>query len=137
VSEVRTNLFQKLATHPDVYAIVKDRVYPVKLPQGSVIPAISYQLVSGSPMSQCHNEPSAMPSDMYQINCWAQTSDLAAKLKEAVKKTLDGQGGWWDGEGGKLRVDACIYKGQREISDPEGRLFCRQTDFKINYREEA
>jgi len=135
MTEARTNLFQKLATDHGVKAIVSDRIYPVKLKEGAQIPAISYQLVDGMPLSQAHGEPSSGSSDLYQVNCWGATSAEAKELKEVVKLALDGKSGVWDGADGKLRV-TCIYKGQRETPDAAGRLFCRQLDFKLIYATE-
>lgn len=132
MTEVRTNLFQKLATNPGVKAIVNDRIYPVKLPEGAQIPAISYQLVDGVSLSQSHGEPSAGSSDLYQVNCWGSTVAEAVQVKEAAQLALDGQNGEWDGADGNLRV-SCIYKGKRETPDAAGRLFCRQLDFKLIY----
>jgi hypothetical protein len=112
IREIRSNLYQKLATDPGVKAIAADRIYPGKLKEGAQIPAISYQLVDGLALAQAHNQASELDADMYQINCWGPTLADAVKLGGAV----------------------CLYKGKRDVIDPAGRLFCRQLDFRITFK---
>jgi hypothetical protein len=131
MTEIRTNLYQKLVGDPGVYAIVGDRIFPIKLPQGTTVPAITYQLIDDPPASQAYGEKSAMPYPRYAINCWAADPDKAVELKEAVKLALECQLGWWEGSAGRRRVWDSRYLGQRELDQPEAGLYIRQLDFRI------
>jgi hypothetical protein len=131
--EIGSCIFHKLANDHDVNAIVGTRIYPVDLPQGATIPAITYQLISDAPSSQPHGEKSALPFPRYQVNCWDVTDAGAIALKAAVKTALENKKGIWGGSGDEHYVFTSQYMGQREVKDTAARLYCRQLDFKIMF----
>lgn len=46
---LETKVFNRLLGHTGVSVFVDDRVFPVKLPQGCQLPAVTFQRVSSTP----------------------------------------------------------------------------------------
>jgi hypothetical protein len=76
----------------DVGALVGDRVFPIVRRDGSALPAIVYQQISGV-RDQMLSGPSGFVEARFQINCWAETYEGADELAEAVRGALDGYNG--------------------------------------------
>jgi hypothetical protein len=84
---------------------VGDRVYPLTLPQGAVLPAVVYQLVGGEGPLHSHadaHDGSAPPASSYQrsrvqLGCWADSARAAEVLAAEVEGVLDGFAGSWGG----------------------------------------
>jgi hypothetical protein len=81
----------------DVAALVAARVYPIKLPQSAVFPAVVYQRVStvggfalGTPVGPTRSR--------VQLSAWAATYGQARQLGEAVVHALNGWAGTAGGQ---------------------------------------
>ena len=86
---IEKDIHYKLSNDTDVSALASSRVYPMKLPQGWTLPAITYQRVSGV---REHNlsGPSGRARPRFQIDCWASDYDGAKDLADKVRLCLDG-----------------------------------------------
>jgi hypothetical protein len=71
-----------------VSALVGDRVFPVVRREGSVLPAIVYQQISGV-RDHVFAGPSGFVEARFQINCWAETYEGADALADAVRIVMD------------------------------------------------
>ena len=82
---------------------VGERVYPLTLPQGAVLPAVTYQLVGGEGPLHSHDdaqggEGPARPSfqrSRVQLGCWADSARAAEVLGDEVEAVVDGFTGAW------------------------------------------
>ena len=82
---------------------VGDRVYPLTLPQGAVLPAVVYQLVGGE--GPLHSHTDAQDGDgpatrrtsasRVQLGCWADSARAAEVLAAEVERAVDGFTGTW------------------------------------------
>ena len=104
---------------PDVVSLVGTRVYPLKLPAQAVMPAITYQRISGP-------KPIATQADegpthaRIRFNCWASTYEGANALAGAVVSVLKGDAGPGLGHG---------KDGDQEDDDPNTGLFRRRLEY--------
>lgn len=84
---IETGLRTHLINNAAVAALVGSRVYPMRLPQGFVLPAISYQRISG-PRQYDSVGATGRVHSRFQVNCWAETyagaRDLANKVRLAL-----------------------------------------------------
>lgn len=72
--------------------LVADRVYPVVRREGSSLPALVYQQISGV-RDHIFAGPSGFVEARFQINCWAETYEGADELADAVRVAVDGYNG--------------------------------------------
>jgi len=72
----------------DVGALVADRIFPVVRREGSALPAIVYQQISGV-RDHVFAGASGFVAARFQINCWADTYEGATTLSAAVRVALD------------------------------------------------
>jgi hypothetical protein len=82
-SELRTLLLGQ----PAIAALVGERVYPVTLPQGATLPAMTYQVISGAGDGDAHTGP-GLSRRRYQFDCWAATYGTAAALGLALVQAV-------------------------------------------------
>ena len=82
---------------------VGDRVYPLTLPQGAVLPAVVYQLVGGEGPLHSHGDAhdgtapagSSYQRSRVQLGCWADRARAAEVLAAEVERAVDGFTGSW------------------------------------------
>lgn len=68
---------------PAVSALVGSRVYPLTLPQGALLPALTYQVISGVGEADTQSGPGVQRRRV-QFNCWAATYGAACQLADAL-----------------------------------------------------
>jgi len=79
-----------------VHNLVADRIFPIVRREGSALPAITYQQISGV-RDHVFEGPSGFVESRFQINCWASTYEQADTLADAVRSVLDGYDGTSEG----------------------------------------
>lgn len=75
-----------------VAAVVDDRIYPIVLPQGAMLPAIVYQRISG-PRAETMQGPSGLAWPRFQFVSVGATFGDAMAVAVAVRQALDGYRG--------------------------------------------
>lgn len=96
-----TRMVAKLKSMAGVTALVGTRIYPMKVPQGAVLPFITYRRISRTPVNWVRGT-STTNFLRIQVNCWAANYDGALALAAAVRGDEDpdaptGLSGWNDG----------------------------------------
>lgn len=79
-----------------IIAISGTKLFPQKLPQGTVLPAIVYDIVTGDP-KHSFDGPIGFRRTSVDLTCWADTDLEAGQLADAVRLSLDGYTGEWSG----------------------------------------
>jgi hypothetical protein len=82
---------------------VGDRVYPLTLPQGAVLPAVTYQIVGGEGPLHSHSDAHGGDSTHHptyqrsrvQLGCWADSARGAELLGAEVEAAVDAFTGTW------------------------------------------
>jgi hypothetical protein len=103
---IEEKIFYRLRTNDAVSALVGTRIYPIQLPPGRTLPAITYTRVS-TVRGHCLGGPSGRLRPRIQIDCWADTYSGARTLADKVRLCLDGFLGAIDGESniGGIKLD--------------------------------
>jgi hypothetical protein len=107
---IGTDLYTKLTGTAGVAALVGTRVYPMRLPPGAAMPAITYSRVSGA-REQALAGASFLPHPVFEISCWATTYAGADALAAAVRTAIDG----WIPTGGA----GTDWRNEIDLVDPE------------------
>lgn len=76
-----------LLAGPAVSAIVSTRVFPLSRPQGSALPSITVQRISGAPLYADEGEV-GLNNGRVQVDCYGISYADAKDLSAAVKSTL-------------------------------------------------
>lgn len=77
-----------------VAGLVSTRIYPLRLPQKAVLPAIVLTRISGTRGHHLRG-PQSLTRTRYQVDCWARTHDEATALGTLCQSRLDGFTGTW------------------------------------------
>ncbi len=85
---VETKLVALLSATSAITALVKDRIYPLILPQNQDLPAISYTRIIGMPVYSLKGY-SGLDNVHVQIDCWASTYAGAKAVAAAVLAAID------------------------------------------------
>jgi len=80
-------LVSLLSSDADVNAKVGSRIFPVFVPKGQTLPAITYQEISGVRDSHMKGA-SGLVNARYQINCWTKTYRATRELADLVRMAL-------------------------------------------------
>jgi hypothetical protein len=114
-----------------VGALVGSRMYPRKLPQGPVLPALVFQRVDTRRLHDLEGAD-GLPRCRLQVTCWATLPAGAAAVAEPVRVRLDG----FRGAMGPVMVGSCLCVGERDLTDAEAQRYAVVLDFLIQYEEE-
>jgi len=66
-----------------IAALIGARIFPVSRAQGSALPALTYQVISGAPLYADDGE-TGLSEGRVQIDCWGETYTSAKGLARAV-----------------------------------------------------
>lgn len=93
---IETGLVGFLRADPVIAAVVDARVYPLRLPQTPIYPAITYQRISTT-RERPIRASAWRAQARFQVDCWADSYGVARQLGDAVRARLDGHMGDLDG----------------------------------------
>jgi hypothetical protein len=109
---IEANIYSVLAADPGIAALAGTRIYPIELPEGPTLPALTYKMIYGLPKPTFST--SGMKRSRVQIDSRGSSYGDAVTLRQAVIVALDGYVdaninvqlcGWHDG----FEDDARIY----------------------------
>jgi len=115
---IQAQIFTALAESADIIALADDRIYPVRLPRDSVLPAVVYQIPNIEPISSMSGD-SGIDNATVQIVSWAKDYSKAHELAFAVRKALSESG---------LRI---ITESQNDDEDLDTHSFSVILGFKV------
>lgn len=81
------SIYTYLKTVTGVTDLVKYRIYPLSLPQGCSLPAITYEKIAEIPVHAMGSD-SSIHHDIYRFHCWATTFAGAQALSAALITAL-------------------------------------------------
>lgn len=111
-----------------ITALVGQRVHVDSLPQGSLLPALTFLRVSVEHDHDLGGE-TGLATARFQIDCWASDKEAALALAERVRLRLDG----YRGAMGSITVHSVWLDGEREWpEEEEGRVV---QEFLVSYTE--
>lgn len=136
---LETALFDYLTSNAAVAAIASsvsapDRVYRVRLPEGTVMPAVKWSQISADRRYD-HNPPEDQRPwvrKRIQVDCWATTVDVCAELGEAIMRALSGYTGFMDGT---FLVSSIFCINEFETYEEDTKFYRRTMDFMVSHEE--
>jgi hypothetical protein len=133
LSDLRAHVIADAA----VMAMVGDRMFPVKLPQNVLYPALSYNQVSGVRTYDLCG-PTGRVRPRITINSWAETYADARDLAHAVRKAIEGFTGTMGGSPGTPIANVTLDN-EVDLDEPEAGLvgvFRVMQDYLLSYEED-
>lgn len=127
------SLKARLGAVSGVTDLVSTRVYPVKLPQGPTLPAVTYQRISTIKESAMGND-AGISRTRFQVTCWAETYSALKGVSEAVRAALQrfqGTSGGVEVLDSFLENDMDIYSGE----ESDFRVYGEMQDYIWIHRE--
>lgn len=113
---------------------VSERVYPLRLPEGVALPALTYQLVSEIPEpthSWAQDHPTydgrRYEEARVQFNAYGPDFDSAEALSDELKAAITGYRGAW----GDVQIESVLPQLALDDYDPDTQVWRRVTDFLI------
>jgi hypothetical protein len=88
--EMRTYLL----SIPGVAAEITARIYPMPLPQGTTLPAVTYQAISDI-QGYSNGNDTCYRLMRYQLDCWSDSQQEAVRVDETIRAALSGHSGQW------------------------------------------
>ncbi len=83
------DIYSTLSGDAAVSALVSTRIYPLKMPQNPVMPAITYRRVSGARISSIDGITQT-DNPRYQVDVWGSSYDSVRSVVEPVIQAMDG-----------------------------------------------
>lgn len=142
VADIRVGLRARLLGDSGITAIVGSgssaRIFPIKLPQGQKNPSIVYSRISG--LGDHHMQgASGLSRPRIQIDCWAQSADVAAQLADLVKERIDGFRGsvlWGENSPEEaIDIQGIFFDSEREDYDGDAQLYRVGRDYFIWFED--
>jgi len=85
---IESLIYTVLTADTDVSRRIDTRVYPIVMPQGVTLPAISYQRISNNPVNSLQGY-SGLGNPHITVNSWATGYDAAKALAQDVLDAMD------------------------------------------------
>ena len=91
MATLRESIFTRCTTEATLAALINTRCYPVLLPDGVDLPALSYRQISEDDSEyRTHGEATDRMVTRVSFDVWAETSDDAAELADALVAAWSG-----------------------------------------------
>lgn len=110
---MEAKIFTLLSADANVEALVNTRIFPVVMPQGSVLPAITYHETANSPVNTLAGK-TGLENPTFAINSWATSHKTANTLSKAVSSAMDG-----------VRTFRALLINEIDVYDPEIDVFAK------------
>lgn len=138
LADIRPGLRAYLLGDNAIAALVGTRIHPVKLPQGQTQPSIVYSRISA--IGEHHMQGSSgLARPRIQIDCWAQSADIATALGNLVKERIDGFRGQMEFGGNSpadiIAVQGVFFDNERDDYDDAAQLYRLSRDYFVWYEE--
>jgi hypothetical protein len=128
---IEAALRSHLAGYATLAAVVGSRVYPVQLPDGVTLPAVSYTRISTVPSQHRSSRLAQYSRPRFQVDGWAATYGEAVQLRYLLRAAMA------DFErDSNPRVDVALLAGDRDVVEADAGRFRASLDYMISHSEE-
>lgn len=129
-------LFAHLKDCTGLKSLINERIYPLILPQKAVLPAITYQKISGERLHKLQGD-TGFTRSIYQMSCWAENYAQCKAVAEQLRLCLQNHSGLMGGTEG-VAVGAVLLKGELEgYDESDTGTFYINMDFQFYYSEQV
>ena len=105
-------LTARLKTEAGVLAIIAGKVYPIMVPDGTVLPYITYHTITDLSINHATGATEGN-TDRIQVDCWAATYAGVKALANAVKTALKN----WTDTTDSPHVTSCHYESGTDLPE--------------------
>jgi len=120
----------RLDGYAGLSALISTRIYPLKLPQDSTMPAVVYQIVSKTRESAMGSDP-GLATARVRISSFADSYSSAKDVGEQVRAALQR----WSGTEATVVIQDSFIEMDIEQYDPEVKKTFVIQDYKITFEE--
>jgi hypothetical protein len=131
VSTIEEALVARLAAVAEVTALVTSRVYPVRAPQGAIMPCITYQRISAPQRDANFGADTGIAWPRFQITGWASQYSEAKTLGTAIRHAFQRYRGTLLG----VEILDGVIEMDEDIRDDAAQLWGAATDVTLKHRE--
>lgn len=129
---IETSLRSYLLAQTSITSLVGQRIYPMRLPQGATLPAITYQVVFGT-STYSHDGDEDLGRRRFQLDCWASTYADSMNVAEAVRAAINGHDGPM---GSTAQVNGRVIN-ILDLPEPELAIWRRMVEVQLWHQEAA
>lgn len=133
MADIEEALYYVLSQDEAIASGIASRVYPMQLPQGVTFPAVTFMKVS-APRDHVQKGPSGLVSSRFQVSAWAQNYSAARQAAALVRLALIGYRGV---VASGVRIGGVLMVNERDLEEPDAKLWQRASDFMIFHDEEV
>ncbi len=119
---VETDFRGYLINDAMVSGLIGTRVYPLMMPQGFTLPAVTYQRVSSDREYDLTDGPVGWCWARFQLDCYADSFSGVRELAEAVRQALD----WNNG---------ITIEGERDLFEENTEVYRVTQDYLVPHSE--
>lgn len=126
-----------LEGYAGLVALIGDRVYLMKIKQGSVLPCLTYQRIS-TPRILTHDTSGAtgdLISPRFQFDAWAKTAKSAKAITDQVRAALNGKTGAIGTAPRQVTIRAALAESEVPEFVPDAELYRSRSDYMIWHEE--
>lgn len=134
MKDVRKALRAFLLADAPIVAVIVNRIYALKIPQGAASPSVVLTRISG-PGDYHLQGPSGLMGLRVQVDAWAATADAATSLANLIKDRLDGYRGTMGSGGDAVTVHGVFVADLREDYDDQAQLYRSGRDYFVHHLE--
>jgi len=124
-------LYAHVTGDASIAALISDRFYPLRAPQGAALPYAVYQRIS-TPRIRSQSGPSGLARPRFQVTCYASSYSQSRQLANLMRISLDGFRGTM---GGGVSVGAVFLENEMDTYEDETGAFGTPMDFIIWHQE--
>lgn len=128
-----------LFTHLSANMSTGERCYPQTLPQGVLLPALTWYIIGGegpvTSHSSAHSDlaPRTLVRQRIQFDCWAVSEQGVDDLSHELMSRLHGFKGQW----GDVVIGSCLWAGEVDDYRPDIMRYRRSIDFQVQWIREV
>lgn len=95
-----------------VTALVAARIWPIRRPQGTALPAISYRRLDGATVNGSTG-PTTTEYALFEVNCWEDDYGDCQALAAVVKAALNG----YTAASGDPQISSCLLTNEQDLPE--------------------
>ena len=123
-------LYSRLSGHAGLSALVGVRVYPLRLPQDTTLPAVTYTRVGTRRLRAMGSDP-GLARARFQVAAWAATFAAGRDAGEQIRAALQRWRGTLEG----VVVQDSFFETEVDVYEPDTETYQRTLNFEIIHEE--